>query len=253
VLRTLLAPNASPLTLDGTRTYLVGRDRVVVIDPGSDAANHQDALVGLVAGAAVTAVVVTHDHPDHLSGAVPLGERLDAPVRLRSRRSLRDGDRLDTDAGELVAVATPGHTPDHMALHWPAEDAVFCGDLLMGGQDSALVAPPEGRLGPYLASLDRIRRLLPRAIYPAHGPPILNPEATLDRYVRHRRERLERVLSSLRAGATDPESLLDGVYGSELAEPLRPAARAALRAYLEFLQAMGQVRRLGHGWEVVEP
>lgn len=251
MLRTVLAPNAAPLTLDGTRTRLVGRDRVVIIDPGSAEASHLDAIAGLVAGHAVSAVVVTHDHPDHVAGANELAERFGCAVRMARRRTLREGDRLDSDAGELVAVATPGHTPDHMALHWPAEAAVFCGDLMLGAHDTALVAPPEGRLGPYLASLERIRRLEPRVIHPAHGPSFDRPESALDRYVRHRELRLEQVRRALRDGAASYGELLGVVYGATLEPELERAATAALKAYLEHLQGRGEVRRCGRGWEVV--
>lgn len=253
MLRTVLAPNASPLTLDGTRTYLVGRDRVAIVDPGSDDPGHLDAVASAVGDGVVTSVLVTHAHPDHLDGAGALAERLDAPLRYQRGRTLRDGQRVETDAGDLVAISTPGHTSDHMAFHWPAEEAVFCGDLLMGGHDTALVAPPDGRLGPYLASLERIRKLAPEIIYPAHGPPFQNPQEALDRYVRHRDLRQRQVLDALRRGVSDYDGLLDAVYGDALDPELRRAATAALKAYLEHLQGLGKVRRKGRGWEVKEP
>lgn len=252
MLRTVLAPNASPLTLDGTRTYIVGRERVAILDPGSDDPGHLDAVASTVGDGVVTSVLVTHDHPDHIGGAGALGERFDCPVRHSRASTLRDGQRVETDAGALVAVATPGHTTDHMAFHWPSEEAVFCGDLMMGGYDTALVAPPEGRLGPYLASLARIRTLIPETIYPAHGPAFQNPTEALDRYVRHREIRQEQVLRALRRGIGDYERLLDAVYGDRLEPELRRAALAALKAYLEHLQGLGRVRRRGRGWEVLD-
>jgi glyoxylase-like metal-dependent hydrolase (beta-lactamase superfamily II) len=251
VLRTVLAPNASPLTLDGTRTRLVGEDRVVVIDPGSADPSHLDAIAGLVAGRTVTAVVVTHDHPDHAGGADELAQRCFTSVRTASRGTLRDGDLMESDAGMLVAVATPGHTPDHMALHWPDQAAVFCGDLMLGGHDTALIAPPEGRLAPYLASLERIRRLEPDVIHPAHGPSFDAPDAALDRYIRHRELRLEQVLGAMRRGASSYPDLLEAVYGNTLEPELERAATAALKAYLEHLQGLGHARRRGRGWEPV--
>lgn len=252
MLRTVLAPNASPLTLDGTQTYLVGRERVVVIDPGSSEATHLDAVTDAIGDAAVTAVAVTHAHPDHVAGADELAERFGCPVRMARRRTLKDGDRLESDAGDLVAVATPGHTPDHTALHWPAESAIFCGDLMMGGHDTSLVAPPEGRLGPYLASLERLRDLDPAVIYPAHGPPFSTPDQDLDRYVRHRRLRLDQVRRAIDSGATGNGELVTAVYGPDLDPALVDAATAALKAYLVHLQGLGDIRRRGRGWEVVE-
>jgi glyoxylase-like metal-dependent hydrolase (beta-lactamase superfamily II) len=251
MLRTVLAPNASPLTLEGTRTYVVGGDRVVIIDPGSDEPSHLDAVTEQVGAGAVSAIVVTHDHPDHTPGADELASRLGAPVLMARRGTCGDGDRLECDAGELYTVATPGHTDDHVALHWPDQDAVFCGDLMMGGHDTALIAPPEGRLGPYLASLERIRGLRPRVIYPAHGPPFSNPEDALDRYVRHRQLRLDQVRRAIRAGASTREEMVLAVYGEELEPELIPAAGAALKAYLEHLQGAGRIRRRGRGWEDV--
>ncbi len=253
MLRSVLAPNASPLTLDGTRCYIVGRDRVAIIDPGSDDPTHLDAIVDSVGDGVLVAILVTHAHPDHLAGAGALAERLDAPVRRAANRSMPPGDAVETDAGYLMAVPTPGHTSDHLAFHWPEQRAVFCGDLMMGGQDTALVAPPDGRLGPYLDSLERIRALAPRVIHPAHGPDITGPDAAIDRYLAHRRERLEQVMAALRAGhGDDNDALREAVYGPELDAELHAWANAAIKAYLQYLQGQGRVRRIGHGWTVVE-
>ena len=251
MLETVLAPNASPLTLDGTRTFIIGRSVRAVVDPGSAEPGHLGAIAETVGEARVEAVLVTHRHPDHRCGADELAERFGCPVRARYRGTLSDGATTPTDAGPLVAVATPGHTPDHVAFHWPREAVVFCGDLMMGGQDTALVALPEGRLGPYLASLQRVRRLRPRIIYPAHGPAFRNPEQALDRYVRHREVRLEQVIRALSAGPRGYDGLRRAVYGAQLDPALEPAATAALKAYLEHLQGLGRVRRAGRDWELV--
>lgn len=250
MLRTVLAPNASPLTLDGTRTYVVGESRVAVIDPGSDDAGHLDAITETVGDGVPVEILVTHEHPDHVGGARELADRLDARVRSLGDGSLWDRARIDTDSGTLVAVATPGHTRDHLAFHWPEAGAVFCGDLMMGGHDTALVAPPEGRLGPYLASLERIRALEPVVIYPGHGRPFTHPDQAIGRYVRHRELRLEQVMKAIRDGAADYDALRTVVYGDDLEPGLEPAAMAALKAYLEHLHGLGRIRRIERGWAV---
>lgn len=275
--RSVLAPNASAMTIDGTRTFLVGRGRVAVIDPGPDSDEHLDAVARAIGDGVVTAVLVTHAHPDHDEGARAMSERLGAPLRSAIAGNLRDGDRIETDAGPLVALATPGHAPDHFAFHAPDHGAVFCGDLMMGGLDTALVAAPEGDLTDYLASLERIRALRPRVIHPAHGPDFDDPDAAIDAYVRHRRERVEQVLDALRAvgagGAAgeadgvadedrggagapprpvDAATLADAVYGRDLHPTLLDFTRRTIVAYLEHLERSARVRRVGGGWETVK-
>lgn len=238
--RSIVAPNASPMTMDGTITYIVGHDRAVVIDTGSAAGVHLDAITGAVAGAAAIRILLTHDHPDHSAGARELARRLDARVYSFGTGTLRDGASIDTDEGELIVLATPGHAPDHAAFHWPAAHAIFCGDLMMGGLDTSVVAAPEGDVGHYLESLARLRSIAPETIYPAHGPAVTDPEAALDRYVRHREEREAQVIAAITAGAADVESVTSAVYGTSLEPALRPFAEAAVRAYLKHLLATGR-------------
>lgn len=244
MLREVLAPNASPMTLNGTRTFLVGTARVAVIDPGPDDRAHLDQIAAALGSASCVGVLVSHMHPDHAAGATSLAARLGAPVGARGN-TLADGDRVDTDAGPLVALATPGHTPDHTAFHWPSAGAVFCGDLMMGGLDTALVAPPEGDLADYLQSLERIRALRPRIIHPAHGPSFTDPEAAIDRYTSHRRDRERQVLEAIAGGARDVESIVKRVYGDALPPEFRGVARGAVRAYLDHLEKHQRLPRPG--------
>ncbi len=248
MLRTLLAPNPSPMTLQGTQTYVVGAAKVVVIDTGSDDPMHLDALTTLVGEGVCVAVIITHDHPDHSAGAGELADRLRAPL-LRHGEGLADGTVINTDRGGLAALYTPGHTRDHVSLWWEAQRAVFCGDLMMGGLDTALVAPPEGDLGDYLDSLKRIAVLNPAVIYPAHGRPITDALAAIERYRNHRLDREEQVMNGLTDHPLNEDQLTDRVYGNTVTSALRPYARSAIEAYLEHLEKNGRVRRGHMGWE----
>ncbi len=243
MLREVLAPNASAMTLDGTRTYVVGAARTVVIDPGPDDARHLDAVAELLDASTCVAVLLTHTHPDHAAGAEALAGRLRAPVRGIANGRLRDGDRIDTDAGPLLSLATPGHTPDHASFHWPAAAAVFCGDLMMGGLETALVAAPEGDLAAYLESLERLRSVRPRVLHPSHGPSFDSPDAAIGAYIEHRRARERQVLDALAAGATDTDDIVDHVYGGTLPHELRGVAVGAVHAYLQHLEATGRLQR----------
>ncbi len=238
MLRTLLAPNASAMTLDGTRTFLVGRRRVAIIDPGPDDADHLRRVAAAVEEAPAT-ILLTHQHPDHAEGAAALGRLLGGVPRSMAASTLADGDAIPTDAGALHAVATPGHTPDHIALHWPEESAIFVGDLMMGGLDTALVAPPEGNLTDYLASLDRLDALHAAVLYPAHGPEVRDPAAAIERYRAHRMHRLDQVRQALGSGVAGRDALVGAVYGADVPEGLQDFARAAIDAYVAYLREEG--------------
>jgi glyoxylase-like metal-dependent hydrolase (beta-lactamase superfamily II) len=223
------------MTLDGTRTYVVGNKRVAVIDPGPSLETHLDAVADTVGDGVAVSVLLTHSHPDHSEGAFVLAERLHTEVTL-----LHDGLAVYTDAGDLHAIATPGHTPDHFAFHFPGESAVFCGDLMMGGLDTALVALPEGNLQQYLQSLEKLRALRPAVIYPAHGEPFYDADAAIDRYVHHREERVVQVIRALKGRSMTADALIDDIYGTALERALRNYAGSAIEAYLAFLAAGGR-------------
>jgi hydroxyacylglutathione hydrolase len=248
MLRVVLAPNPSPMTLQGTQTYIVGGRRAAIIDPGPALPAHLDAVISALGEGAVASILLTHSHPDHADGAAALAARTHARV-LSGQRGLADNQRIDTDAGELVALHTPGHTSDHFSFWWPDQHAVFCGDLMMGGMDTALVAPPEGELGACLASLERLATLRPGVIYPAHGPAIEDPSTTIERYVHHRLQRQEQILAGLADAPRTEEELARHVYGAQLDPGLESYARAAIDAYLEHLRKYGRVRRGRMGWE----
>jgi glyoxylase-like metal-dependent hydrolase (beta-lactamase superfamily II) len=251
MLRELRAGNPSAMTLDGTRTWLLGERQLVIIDPGPALDAHVQAIEQSAESAEIVTILLTHDHPDHAEAAAPLEARLDAQICAMVRGTLADQMEIPTDAGPLIALHTPGHTPDHFAFHWPERRAVFCGDLMMGGLDTALVAPPEGDLFDYIASLERLRAAQPEIIYPAHGDPIRDPIEAIDRYLAHRTARLYQVLHAIEAGARSMNDVAVSVYGGTVPDSLRDAARGAAKAYLDYLERSGLIRKRDDGtWQV---
>lgn len=240
--RFLNAGNAGPFTLDGTRTYLVGRSRVAVIDAGPVSEPHEKALIDAVEGAETVAVVVTHGHPDHAPGArslaAALGVDLYGPAGVDGvTRPIADGDVVATDEGDLVVVDTPGHSRHHIGLHWPSRRAFFAGDLVLGKGDTVWTGEYAGCVADYLASLERVGRLDLAVIYPAHGPPLERPAEALERFAAHRRERIRQmeVLLAQRPAAS-AEEILETIYGRQLPEGARKAALRsieALKAHVE--------------------
>jgi glyoxylase-like metal-dependent hydrolase (beta-lactamase superfamily II) len=254
MIRTLIAPNRSAMTLDGTRSHIVGRRHVAIIDPGPSTRSHIDAIIDALRGpddgvAFHAVILLTHGHPDHAAGAAALADRLDAEIRSVEHGNLGEGDTVESDSGVLTTLVTPGHTPDHASFWLESERTVFCGDLMMGGLDTALIAPPEGNLREYLASLERIRALRPDRIIPAHGPPIDDADAAIARYIRHRRARCGQVADALaNAPPLNTREVADRVYGGEVPGDLREVAVAAVVAYLEYLEEDGTVERADGLW-----
>jgi glyoxylase-like metal-dependent hydrolase (beta-lactamase superfamily II) len=214
------APNPSPLTLDGTNTYVI---EGWVVDPGPDDAGHLDA-VRAAAPDGLAGVVLTHAHPDHAEGA----ERLGVPVTLP-----RDGEQV----GPLRALATPGHSPDSVCLL--AGRTCFTGDTVLGS-GSVFIAPGEGSLSAYLRSLERLRELDLEVLCPGHGPYVWDPAAKLDEYIAHRLERERDLLDALAAGLRTRDELLDSAW-SDVPPQLRDFAALSLASHLEKLLEEGRL------------
>jgi glyoxylase-like metal-dependent hydrolase (beta-lactamase superfamily II) len=241
----ILAPNPGPFTLEGTNTWIVGEEPALVIDPGPDDASHIDR-VRRDAGP-VAAILLTHHHPDHAPGAARLAELAGAPV-LSCRPGAGEtalGDRAEVAGGGIVlrAVATPGHTPDHLAFFEPVGRSLFTGDAVVG-RGTSIIDPPDGDVRAYVASLDAMLVLEPRVIYPGHGPAVWDARAKLQEYRRHREEREREVLEGLGGGPKTPMELVPGIYAGYPPE-IHPAAARSVLAHLLKLEADGRVRRVG--------
>jgi glyoxylase-like metal-dependent hydrolase (beta-lactamase superfamily II) len=247
----VLAPNPSPMTLDGTNTYLVGSrasGQVVLVDPGPDDAAHLAAVEAALAerGAACVAVLVTHHHGDHAEAAVPWGARFGAQVAAASPRVagtggrvLEPGDRLSVAGTTVGVVATPGHTPDHLAFRLES-GAVLVGDHVLG-RGTSVVTHPEGDVAAYLESLRRVHDLGPSALYCGHGPELTeDPGAVLAFYLAHRAYREGQLLAALADGPRAVEDLVATVY-ADVPRTLWPAAAQSTRATLSKLRADGRV------------
>jgi glyoxylase-like metal-dependent hydrolase (beta-lactamase superfamily II) len=245
----LLAPNPSPMTLEGTNTWIIaepGSPRVVVIDPGPDDEGHlRRVLAAAQAGERrIASILLTHGHSDHSAGAARLAGLSGAPVqaadpagRLGSE-GFAGGDVI-TEAGcELRVVATPGHTADSVSLLLPPDGALFTGDTVLGR--GTTVIAQDGNLGDYLRTLGQLRELAAgaglRLLLPGHGPMLGDPIATLDYYLSHRAERLDQVRSALAAGARTPAEIVAMIY-TDVDRSLWPAAEWSVRAQLDYLNA----------------
>lgn len=244
----VLAPNPSPMTLDGTNTWLLAEpeaSRAVVVDPGPLDEGHLRAVLAAVerAGRRVGLVLLTHGHPDHAAGAARFAKLAGAPVRaldpaLRlGEEGLAGGDVVTLDGLELRVVPTPGHTADSLSFHIPADGAVLTGDTVLG-RGTTVVAHPDGRLGDYLDSLRRLRSLTVddgvRTVLPGHGPVLYDAQRAVERYLTHRAERLAEVEAAVAEGHRTPEAVVARVY-AEVDRSLWPAAELSVRAQLAYL------------------
>lgn len=253
--RCVLAPNANFMTLDGTNTWVLrepGARRSVVVDPGPSIASHLDAVAA--AAGEVAVVLLTHHHHDHAEAAVEFAERvgcgvraLDPAYRLGSE-GLGEGDVVEVDGLEVRVVATPGHTADSLSFLLPADGAVLTGDTVLG-RGTTVVAHPDGQLGAYLDSLDRLHALAEThelsTVWPGHGPVIDDALATLDYYIAHRQERLQQVEAAVQrlreaphpegiASEELPRRVVEIVY-DDVDPVLWGAAELSVRAQLAYL------------------
>jgi glyoxylase-like metal-dependent hydrolase (beta-lactamase superfamily II) len=237
----LRAPNPGPMTLDGTNTWLLRASPAgpaVVIDPGP---LHDRHLADIADRTPVHTILVTHGHHDHVEGAAKLSRLLGGvPVRAADPRHCVNAEPLTpgvlTEAGlEIEVLATPGHTGDSVCFR--TQDALFSGDTILG-RGTTVVAWPDGDLGAYLASLERLTAY-PSLLLPGHGPVLPDCAAAARAYLAHRRERLDQVRAAMAAGARTPEAVVRAVY-PDIDPAVRFAAEWSARAQLEFLRRESQ-------------
>jgi glyoxylase-like metal-dependent hydrolase (beta-lactamase superfamily II) len=263
LIRRVVAGNASPFTFTGTCSYIVGRGTVAIIDPGPEDEAQTAALIAAVAGETVSHIVITHTHRDHSPGAVALkaatgallvgcgphvaardargaeAARLDASADTAYAPDaiLADGDTLVFGGLSLQAVATPGHTMNHLAFAFAAENALFSGDHVMGWS-TTIVAPPDGAMGPYMASLDKLRARNDAVYWPGHGGPVSEPQRFVRAIASHRRARENAILQRLKAGDRLISEIVPKLYDG-LDPRLHGAAALSVFAHLEDMVERG--------------
>ena len=270
LVRRVLAPNGSPFTYTGTQTYLVGGpEGVAVIDPGPAEAAHLGARSRAIDGAPVVAIMCTHTHRDHSPAAAPLAGRTGAPVigcaplvlesdepradapfdkAYTPDRVLADGERLIGPGWTLTALATPGHTSNHLCYALEESGALFTGDHVMGWS-TTVVAPPDGDMADYMASLDKLYARDDQVFYPAHGPAVHNPRQLVRGMIGHRRQRERQILKLLGQQPQAIAELVPQMYKG-VDERLWPAAGQSVKAHLLDLERRGAVVRSHDVWMI---
>ena len=264
LVRRRIANNPSPFTFTGTCSYLVGEAELAIVDPGPLDEAHIEALLQAAGGAKIAHILVTHTHRDHspaaariraITGAPILGARpyqpragfvgalkgLDAAHDLAYAPDLvlEDGARVEGRGYTIEAVATPGHAANHLAFALHEENALFSGDHVMAWSTS-IVAPPDGSMGDYMASLDKLRARGETIFWPGHGGPVREPQRWMRALAHHRRQREASILTRIEAGDATVAEIVARVY-ENLNPALVGAARLSTLAHLDDLVARGLV------------
>jgi glyoxylase-like metal-dependent hydrolase (beta-lactamase superfamily II) len=267
LIRRIVAPNPSAFTFHGTGTYIVGRGKVAVVDPGPMIESHLQALLDALRGESVSHILITHTHMDHSPLARPLQRATGAPVwgcgphgsgkheqgvkveeggdmEFAPDRQLAHGDIVEGAGWTMEAVHTPGHTSNHLCFSLLEEQALFTGDHVMGWSTS-VISPPDGDMRAYMASLGLLQRRDDAVYWPTHGGPIRAPKPFVAAFIAHRREREAAILACLRQGIGRIRDMVPPIYGSTIPAGLYPAAARSVFAHVIDLAEREVVRADG--------
>lgn len=269
LIRRVLAYNPSPFSYTGTQTYIVGKGEVAVIDPGplGDDPAHVEALIRILDGEKIIAIMCTHTHRDHSPAAAPLAAATGAPIigcaplvleddgpradasfdaTYVPDRILADGESVSGPGWTLTAVATPGHTSNHLCFALQQEKALFSGDHVMGWSTS-VVSPPDGDMAAYMRSLALLIERDDAVYYAAHGAPIENPKRLVRGMMGHRKQREGQIIRLLDAGVGHIPDMVASMYKG-VDKRLHPAAGRSVLAHLIDLRERGVVTGAGEDW-----
>jgi glyoxylase-like metal-dependent hydrolase (beta-lactamase superfamily II) len=262
----VLAHNPSAFTYFGTQTYLIGEREVAIVDPGPDLPEHLDALENAIGERRVVAIMCTHTHRDHSPASRPLALATGAPIigcaalsmegtgleagfdsDYAPDRVLGDGEIVEVDGKPVEAIATPGHTSNHLCFS--RDGVLLTGDHVMGWS-TTVVVPPDGDMAEYMRSLDKVRQRDDRAYYPAHGPAVTNPQQYVRHLIGHRMQREKQILRIVGERARDIPAIVASAYPG-LDPRLVAAAGGSVLAHLVDLERRGLVERQENQWAAV--
>src|SRR5579872_5959513 len=254
-IRRIVADNPGPFTFRGTGTYVIGEGEVAVIDPGPDIAEHVDALLAGLSGERITHILVTHTHRDHSPAAAAVKAATGAPTYgfgphggTRGTPGIeeggdwdfapdivtKDGDAIAGSGWRFEAVHTPGHTSNHLCFALPDQGILFSGDHVMGWSTS-VIAPPDGDMAAYMASLEKLLGRSDAVYWPTHGPAITEPKEHVRAFIAHRRERETGVLECLRAGIGNVDAMVERLYVGLNPNLKRAAGRSVLAHLIDLV------------------
>lgn len=261
LIRRICARNPNPFTFHGTGTYIIGRGDVAVVDPGPLIDEHVEAIKTALKGERVTHILITHTHNDHSPAAAPLKaatgaktygfgphgagkkhEGIDVEeggdMDFRPDVVVQDGDTIKGNGWTVDALYTPGHTSNHICFALREEKAFFSGDHVMGWS-TTVIAPPDGDMAQYFASLEKLTRRDDQVFYPTHGNPIRHPQAFVTALIEHRHARERQIAECLKRGLTTIQEMVAVIY-SEVDKKLHPAASMSVLAHLQHMVATGR-------------